>query len=229
MAVRRRVATITVAALAALLAAGAVLVLRLPGRQTDPAASVVPSSTAAPSPPVVPARSWVTVENRRPGTSGWRITHTGPPEAIQGWADQVSAAAGERVRLSVSTTARRFRVQAYRMGWYGGRGARLVWQSPPLPGHRQPAPVRTAQTNMVATRWRPSLTIPVDPAWPPGVYLLKLVAATGQRYVPLTIRDDTSHAALVVQDAVTTWQAYNRWGGRSLYVGPTGHWRAARG
>jgi hypothetical protein len=78
------------------------------------------------------------------------------------------------------------------------------------------------QTNMVATRWRPSLTIPVDPAWPPGVYLLKLVAATGQRYVPLTIRDDTSHAALVVQDAVTTWQAYNRWGGRSLYVGPDG-------
>jgi hypothetical protein len=54
------------------------------------------------------------------------------------------------------------------------------------------------------------------------VYLLKLVAATGQRYVPLTIRDDRSHAALVVQDAVTTWQAYNRWGGRSLYVGPDG-------
>jgi hypothetical protein len=195
MAVRRRVAATTVAALAALLAAGAVLALRSPDQQTDPAASVVPISTTAPSAPPVPAVSWVTVENRRPGTSGWRITHMGPANAIQGWADHVSAAAGERVRLSVSTTARRFRVQAYRMGWYGGRGARLVWQSPPLPGHRQPAPVRTPQTNMVATRWPPSLTIPVDQAWPPGVYLLKLVAATGQRYVPLTIRDDHSHAA----------------------------------
>jgi hypothetical protein len=222
MAVRRRVAATTVAALAALLAAGAVLALRSPDQQTDPAASVVPISTTAPSASPVPAVSWVTVENRRPGTSGWRITHMGPADAIQGWADHVSAAAGERVRLSVSTTARRFRVQAYRMGWYDGRGARLVWQSPPLPGHRQPAPVRTPQTNMVATRWPPSLTIPVDQAWPPGVYLLKLVAATGQRYVPLTIRDDRSHAALVVQDAVTTWQAYNRWGGRSLYVGPDG-------
>jgi hypothetical protein len=51
---------------------------------------------------------------------------------------------------------------------------------------------------------------------------LKLVAATGQRFVPLTVRDDASRAALVVQNAVTTWQAYNLWGGRSLYVGPDG-------
>jgi hypothetical protein len=39
---------------------------------------------------------------------------------------------------------------------------------------------------------------------------------------PLTVRDDASRAALVVQNAVTTWQAYNLWGGRSLYVGPDG-------
>jgi hypothetical protein len=75
---------------------------------------------------------------------------------------------------------------------------------------------------MVATRWRPSATIAVDLAWPPGVYLLKLMAATGQRYVPLTVRDDTSRAALLVMNAVTTWQAYNRWGGRNQYVGPDG-------
>jgi hypothetical protein len=223
MAVRRPVATAIVgAALAALLAAGAVLAPRSPERRTDPAASAVPSSAVAPSARPTPPGSWVTVENRRQGTSGWRISHAGPADAIQGWADHVSAAAGERVRLYVSTTARRFRVQAYRMGWYGGRGARLVWRSGPLPGHRQPAPVRAPRTSMVATRWHPSLTIPIDPAWVPGVYLLKLVAATGQRYVPLTIRDDRSRAALVVQDAVTTWQAYNRWGGRSLYVGPDG-------
>jgi hypothetical protein len=223
MAVRRRVATTAVAAaLTALMVAGAVLALRSPERRTDPATSAAPTSTTAPRPRPAPARSWVAVENRRPGTSGWRITHAGPTNAIQGWADHVSAATGERVRLYVSTTARRFRVQAYRMGWYGGRGARLVWRSAPLPGRRQPAPVRTPQTNMVAARWRPSLTLRIDRAWPPGVYLLKLVAATGQRYVPLTVRDDRSHAALVVQDAVTTWQAYNRWGGRSLYVGPSG-------
>jgi hypothetical protein len=146
----------------------------------------------------------------------------GAPDAIQGWADQVSAARGERVRLYVSTTARRFQVEAYRMGWYSGRGARLVWRSGPLPGRPQPPPTLTPRTNMIATRWRPSLTLSIGPAWPPGVYLLKLAAATGQRFVPLTVRDDTSRAALAVMNAVTTWQAYNRWGGRNQYVGPDG-------
>jgi len=59
-------------------------------------------------------------------------------------------------------------------------------------------------------------------AWPPGDYLFKLVADGGQRYVPLTVRDDASRAALVIQNDVTTWQAYNLWGGYDLYKGPEG-------
>jgi hypothetical protein len=221
MAVRRHVAATAVAAiLAALMVAGAVPVLRSHGRQTGLAPPVAPNPVTASTVPAGPARNWVTVENRRTGTAAWRIARMGPTDAIQGWADQASATAGERVRLYVSTTARRFRVEAYRMGWYGGRGGRLVWRSSSLPGRRQPPPARTPGTNMVATHWRPSATVTVDPAWPPGDYLLKLVAPVGQRYVPLTVRDDTSHAALIVQNAVTTWQAYNTWGGRNLYWGP---------
>lgn len=223
MAIRRRAAATAVAvALAALIAAGAGALLAVRWHRPSPAPSAATSPTTPPTGSAGPESSWVAVENRRPGTSGWRITHMGAPDAIQGWADQVSAASGERVRLYVSTTARRFQVQAYRMGWYGGRGARLVWRSEPLAGRRQPPPTRTPGTNMIATHWRPSLTIAIDSDWPPGVYLLKLVAATGQRFVPLTVRDDTSRAALVVMNAVTTWQAYNLWGGRNLYVGPDG-------
>jgi hypothetical protein len=221
VATHHRVAITTVAAtLAALAAAGAMLVARSQDRPADPAASAPPRATAPTR--ADPVGNQVVVENRRPGTAGWRITRLGPAEAIQGWADRVSAANGERVRLYVSTTAGSFQVEAYRMGWYGGRGARLVWRSQPLVGRHQPPPTLSPGTNMVATRWRPSLTIRIGPDWSPGVYLLKLVAATGQRYVPLTVRDDTSKAALAVMNAVTTWQAYNRWGGRNLYVGPDG-------
>ena len=54
-----------------------------------------------------------------------------------------------------------------------------------------------------------------------GDYLLKLVGSQGaQAFVPLCVRDDASTAAFVVVNAVTTWQAYNRWGGYSLYYGP---------
>jgi hypothetical protein len=196
-----------------LLAAAAVFAARPAGRRVGTA------SAAAPARPGL-AGSWVAAENRRQGTAAWRITHLGAEDAIEGWADHVSAAPGERVRLYVSTTASQFRVEAYRMGWYDGLGARLVWRSPALAGQQQPPPARTPGTNMLATHWQPSLTLTVGRAWPSGDYLLKLVASTGQRYVPLTVRDDASHAALLVQNAVTTWQAYNPWGGRNLYWGP---------
>jgi hypothetical protein len=219
---RRRAATTVAAALAALVAAGVVLVVGSLGRRADPAPPAASNPATAPAAQAEPPGNWVAVENRRPGTSGWRISRLGAREAIQGWAGQVSAANGGRVRLYVSTTAPSFRVEAYRMGWYGGLGARLVWGSQRVVGRRQPPAILTPGTNMVATHWRPSLTVSIDPDWPPGVYLLKLVTASGQRYVPLTVRDDTSRAALVVMDAVTTWQAYNRWGGRNQYVGPDG-------
>jgi hypothetical protein len=163
---------------------------------------------------------WVAAENRRRGTAAWRITAWGSPHAIEGYADRVSASAGDAVTLYVSTTARWFHVEAYRMGWYGGTRGRLLWRSGRLRGQRQGEPWRQPRTNMVQARWAPSLTFRVGLAWPPGAYLLKLVAAGAQRYVPLTITDPSSHDPLVVMDAVTTWQAYNDWGGRNLYWGP---------
>jgi hypothetical protein len=163
---------------------------------------------------------WVAAENRRPGTKAWRIAVRGAPDAIEGYAGRVSASAGDAVQLYVSTTARWFHVEAYRMGWYGGARGRLLWRSRPVRGRRQAAPSLQRPTNMVEARWAPSHTVRVGATWPPGAYLLKLVAPAAQRYVPLTVTDPSSHDPLVVMDAVTTWQAYNDWGGRNLYWGP---------
>ena len=217
----RRLVLVTVAVIivAGLAAAGTVLPGRS-GHRTAAAAWSTPTLRAAVR--AGTGAGWMATENQRPGTTAWQISQLGAPDAIEGWADHVSAANGDRVRLFVSTTAPRFRVEAYRMGWYGGLGGRLVWRSSQLPGRRQAPPVRTPGTNMLATRWRPSLTVTVGPAWPPGDYLFKLVADGGQRYVPLTVRDDASRAALVIQNDVTTWQAYDLWGGYDLYQGPDG-------
>jgi hypothetical protein len=71
---------------------------------------------------------------------------------------------------------------------------------------------------MHTAQWSPSTSITIDDSWPPGSYLLKLNSSEGGvHYVPLTIRRDDCAASLVVVSAVTTWQAYNPWGGRSLY------------
>jgi len=166
---------------------------------------------------------WVQIENARPGSSDWQVTNAGKPGDVEGYADKVSAVQGETVKLFVSTKAKGFRVEAYRIGYYGGLGARLIWKSSQLPGVQQAQATRDKETNMIEAPWTPSLSVQLTNAFPPGVYLFKLVTDTNiQHYVPLTIRDDRSTSAFLVQNAVTTWQAYNLWGGYSLYEGKYG-------
>jgi len=222
-----------VAVCGAVAAAGWALADRSPGHRGAPVAAqrrpVAPAlaSTSAPtttSPTVAsPAgvqAAWVIAENERPGTTAWQIT--GPTNGIAGFADHVYAATGDSVTLYVSTGAPRFHVEAYRMGYYGGTGARLVWSSATTPGTEQPLCPVTPGTNMVSCDdWSPSLRVAVTPAFVPGDYLFKLVGSGGQQsYVPLTVWDPTSHAALVIKNDVYTWQAWNPYGGYDFYAGP---------
>jgi hypothetical protein len=162
---------------------------------------------------------WVIDENRRPGSTAWRIE--GARGTIQGFANQVYAQLGQRVTLYVTTSAPTFRAEAFRMGYYQGDGARLVWASAPVAGRVQPACPVTAGINMVACdNWTPALTLAVTSAFVPGDYLIKLVGSGGQQsYVPLTVWDPASTATYVIKNDVYTWQAWNPYGGYDFYAG----------
>ncbi len=167
----------------------------------------------------LPTSPAIVAENAKMGDAWW-VTSVTPDRSIEGFADRVSAVAGDRVTLFVNTVAPTYHVEAYRMGYYQGIGGRLVWTSAVRHGISQPQPTLTAGTNTIECRWSPSVSVPIDETWPPGAYLLKLVGSGGQQqFVPLCVRDDSSTAAVVIQHSVTTWQAYNRWGGYSLYYG----------
>jgi hypothetical protein len=186
------------------------------------AATTKSTNSTLPDGVVVPTSAAILAENAKTGHAWW-VTTPQIAGDIEGYASQVSAVAGETVTLFVSTKAPRFHVEAYRMGYYQGIGARLVWQSGEVAAVRQPSPALLSPTNTIECRWTPSLTFTIGPTWPPGVYLLKLVGTGGeQQFVPLCVRDDASKAAVVIQQSVTTWQAYNRWGGYSLYYGNAG-------
>lgn len=180
----------------------------------------------------------IRAENARPGDPHWQISNPGRGGQIEGYADHAGVRPGTPVRLFVSTTAASFRVRAYRIGWYGGVLARLVWTSPSVKGERQPAPT-VSSPGTVAARWQPSLTVPTS-GWPPGSYLLRLDAAPRaggmppgsgipaasrgpmrpQRYVPLVIDSPSAAGRVVLISPVTSYQAYNLWGGYDLYNGP---------
>ncbi|MFI9358908.1 N,N-dimethylformamidase beta subunit family domain-containing protein [Streptomyces lydicus] len=161
-------------------------------------------------------------ERRRPGSPDWRIRSTGPPDAVEGYTDKASVRPGEGFGLYVSTTAPGFRVSAYRVGWYGGAEARLVWRSDRIAGRAQRHPHVLPGIRSVRADWPRTLAVATD-GWPPGAYLLRLDADHGhQRYVPLVVRSATPAGRTVLMHAVATWQAYNRWGGYNLYAGQDG-------
>jgi hypothetical protein len=181
------------------------------------AASTAPSPTATAN---------IRAQNTLPGDPHWRITHPGHLYQLEGFADRADVLPGASFRLFVSTTARSFTVRAFRMGWYGGALARLVWTSPQVPGRYQPGAQIAQPGSMAIAPWQPSLTVPTA-GWSPGSYLLRLDASTGvQSYVPIVIRSGSMAGRVVLVSAVTSYQAYNGWGGYSLYGGPGGSFGA---
>lgn len=184
-------------------------------------AALTPPSAARVGAPAAVAGPVTTPERERSGTMRWRLSRPASNGQIEGFTDRASAPAGSRVRLKVSTQARRFRVEAYRFGWYRGGTARLVWRSASAPGRRQPeATFSDRERRTVVAPWATSLRLPTA-GWPAGVYVLKLVASDGwQAHVPYVVRSTSARGRLALVAPVTTWQAYNRWGGYSLYHGP---------
>ena len=163
---------------------------------------------------------WVVDEDRKPGTTAWHLAGRAAP-TINGFADLTAAQPGQKVTLYVTTAAARYHISAYRIGYYGGEGGRLVWKSAELTGQVQPACTLTSATNMVACdNWAPSISLVIGRQFVQGDYLFKLVADPGgQSYVPLTVLDLSSHATYVVQNSVLTWQGWNIWGGYDMYGG----------
>ncbi|MET9699395.1 N,N-dimethylformamidase beta subunit family domain-containing protein [Streptomyces sp. NPDC006529] len=194
-----------------------------PGGDRAPGAGPKPSGSAGSGGTAGAHAFDVKAENARPGNADWAVTKAGPARAIEGFADRVSVLAGESFGLHVSTTAPRFTVSAYRMGWYGGARARLVWRSQAITGARQPEASVEQGTRMVRARWARTTTVETKD-WPEGSYLLRLDAqgGEGQRFVPVTVRSATTKGRTVIVNAVATWQAYNKWGGYSSYDGPSG-------
>lgn len=169
-----------------------------------------------------PLQNPILVENARPGSGEWGIDENSG-SLLEGYANRTSVDPGGVLTLYISTSESSYSIQVFRMGWYKGLGARLMWERSSLPGVRQPGPYTDPKTKMVEARWEPSLQLPIGQDWPTGVYLaaLRMKDRRGS-YIPFVVREQSRRAPIVFQSSVTTWQAYNRWGGRSLYEGLTG-------
>ena len=180
----------------------------------------------------------IVVENVHQGTTGWvtpefrqsrspRDRRSSPrlraaavwnDSTIRGYAGATSYNRDEPIDLHISTSAPSYDVEVHRMGWYGATGARLFLTVTGLPGLDQPVPAPDPITGLIEASWQTTHTLQPGADWISGVYLAKLTASGGATdYVIFVLRDDGAPADLLFQVAVTTYQAYNNWGGKSLY------------
>ncbi len=166
-------------------------------------------------------------ENAREGTRDWWGKHA-PPHTIEGYPKQCSVRPGERLELCVSTRpAARYRIVVYRLGWYGGLGARAVAEHPSA-GDLQGSPRDVSEPrpgpHIDSAEWPVTDVIQIAPEWTTGVYIARLILTGGDHagldaLVPFVVRSPLGEIArILVQQPVTTAQAYNHWGGKSLYT-----------
>ena len=169
----------------------------------------------------------VKAENAKPGTTAWNFgkSQQASDTELAGFLDHDSVRPGDKLSLKATSTAPQFAVTAYRMGWYGGKGGREIWSSGPIKSIAQPAPKVLPGNEIDCSNWKSNAT--VDTAgWPEGLYLLRMNAqingATKSKWIPLVVRSQTLRGKLGLIYATPTYQAYNEWGGWSLYGGKNG-------
>jgi hypothetical protein len=174
----------------------------------------------APTPPPPPPA--VVTENARPGTADW-LGPLATGRAAEVYASATDAAPGDAVSLHVSTAGgASYRILVYRLGWYGGVGARQVACLPSCGGAevglQQPLDI----DGDMHAGWPTTDTLAVDPTWVSGYYLIRVLLLDGPQpgksaTTYLIVNAPTPDARMLIQVPVNTWQAYNPWGGRSTY------------
>ncbi|MGF1599910.1 MAG: N,N-dimethylformamidase beta subunit family domain-containing protein [Acidimicrobiales bacterium] len=146
-------------------------------------------------------------------------------DEIEGYCGRLSYRPEEVAAVHVSSRADRYDVEVHR--W--GAERRLVWEGRDLAGSYV-APPPDADAN--GCGWPVGVEVPIGDDWSSGFYLVTLRAASGppgrrESHAGFVVRPDPTEPSagagpapsMVLVLATNTWNAYNTWGGRSLYTG----------
>ena len=178
--------------------------------------------------PAARAQNAIQKENALPGTTAWQASVGGD---ISLYGSQIAVAPGDRVDMHVST-ANRYRLTVYRLGWYAGAGARLITCvrgcDGDMQGRAQPGPAipegPTSARPPIRAGWPVTDSIQTDTSWTSGYYLTEAVLTSGPNAGRVATTFFIVHenqqpigSRILVHVPVNTWEAYNRWGGKSLY------------
>ena len=178
--------------------------------------------------------TWVADENKKTGVqmkeASWKALDLSAAEGSALWLDQTSTSCGSEVKIHAAlyssnntpiNNARRT-FAAWRIGYYGGAGAREIWRSTPFKLRKGKATTSRASTRYTEANWPTTTTFTVGSDWTPGLYLIISYSSPGhiENAAPLVVRSPIGSSKLLMMHSFISWQLYNSFGGRSAYFGP---------
>ena len=147
------------------------------------------------------------------------------PLFIEGYAGQLSYRPGDAATFHISTSAKTYSLEIAREG----AKREVVWTKSGLPGQEQPIP---ADASSHGCRWPLSYRLPIPETWKSGYYSVRMrVADHGGEFIQrdrrtaeadmffvLLAKEPGRDARILLQLTTNTYNAYNNWGGYSLYA-----------
>ena len=167
------------------------------------------------------AKNPIQAENELPGTPDWILSKPAKNREIEGYMSLTSIQKGESILLFHNTRAPTVTIDVFRTGWYTGVGARKLAGPVTVSGVVQVVPLPTPE-GTVACQWTDPYVVQTLDSWTTGVYLVRMteMLSETQSYAIFVLRDDDrveTRPDIMFQLPVNTYQAYNYWGGKSLY------------
>ncbi len=151
-----------------------------------------------------------------------RFGSLSPKIGPEGWFASPSATCGQSVGLHISGNGAPVTIRVFRMGYYKGAGARLIQTvTTRNVRHYLPEKISKPPLNTVVAKWPEVWKFSISKSTPPGQYLIRLDDGTGDsNLVPIMVTNPDARNDVTFVSSILTWQAYNAWGGYSLYKGP---------
>lgn len=171
-----------------------------------------------------PTSNAIVLENQKQGTpeSVWQVDPGQDSTKLEGFTTTISTNIGGTVQFKIDnlTGNPNYQINIYRLGYYGGDGARLITTLQHTTSVTQPAPKTNPATGEVdAGNWSVTDSWAIPTTAVSGVYVANVVQGNQVFQLPFVVKDPNSTSNIVFQTSDETWQAYNGWGGTDLYGG----------
>jgi hypothetical protein len=169
---------------------------------------------------IKPKHTTLSEENQNEGHDGWRVERPDTAGSAL-FTGPYSVLPGEKIDFFGANNSGSYDLNLYRLGWYGGKGGRLMYSQEGItaPSISKKVDPKT-RTTMAA--WGPShaLTIPDD--WRSGMYMAVATGKNGSKTIsPFWVRSHERTAPILTSAGLLTYNAYSNVVGLSLYGGAT--------